>query len=186
MIIKRIIFFTLFSSFGLLYSQTYFNGKKVNTNPRNKEYWESRKRIYGELNLVEYSQLKSELERELNIKIQEGKSIFISYEQAASNCSLIKVRKVYLQGFHQLYTSYVGKMSRENNAVDFYMYDANSFLKSYAEKNIKYHLDSGYFATKIFTLKESCEAFFILKPSGKFIISYGTDNLGTAQEFLME
>lgn len=184
--LKEILFFTLFSSFGLLYSQTYFNGQKVNTNPLNKKYKASYKSVVGELNQHEYKQVKLELEKELNTKIPEDKSIFISFEQAASNCSLVKGRTVYLQGFHYLITSLIGKMSKENNAVDFYVYDANSFLKSYAEKNIKYLLDSGYFATRIFTLKENCEAFFILKPNGKFIISYGTDNLSTAQEFLME
>lgn len=183
---KRIIFFILFSSYGLLYSQTYFNGQKVNTNPLNKKYWESRKSIYGDLNLAEYSQLKSELEKELNTKIPEGKSIFMSFEQAASNCSLVKDGKAYLQGFHYLHTSFAGKMSKENNTVDFYVYDDNSFLKSYTEKNVKYRLDSGYFATKIFILKENCEAFFILKPNGKFLISYGSDNLTTASEFLKE
>lgn len=184
--LKQILFFTLFSSFGLLYSQTYFNGQKVNTNPLNKKYRESRKSIYGKLKLDEYKHLKSELEKELNTKIPEGKSIFISFEQAASNCSLVKDGKAYLQGFHYLHTSFAGKMSNENNTVDFYLYDANSFLKSYTEKNIKYRLDSGYFATKIFTLKENCEAFFILKPNGKFLISYGSDNLTKASELLKE
>lgn len=129
--------------------------------------------------------MKSELEKELNTKIPEGKSIFVSFEQAASNCSLVKDGKAYLQGFHYLHTSFAGKMSKEHNAVDFYVYDSNSFLKSYAEKNIKYRIDLGYFADKIFTLKENCEAFFILKPSGKFLISYGSDNLTMANEFLM-
>lgn len=164
-------------------SQNLFNGKKVNTDPLNKEYRDSRKFIYGELNPKEYSDFKLILENELQTKIDEGKSVFINYEQAASNCSLLAGKKQYLKQYHKEYVRISNMISKKNNAVDFFIYNDDSFLKSRIEKTKNYKLDSGFFAKEMFTLKENCNAFFILKPDGKYMICYGTDSFSYASEF---
>lgn len=171
-----------FLLFNFTFSQL-FNGKKVNTNPLNKEYQDSRKFFYGELNPKEYSDFKLILEKELDTHIEEGKSIFINYEQAASNCSLLKGRKQYLEQYHKNSIKISNTISKENNAIDFFIYSGDTFLKSYTEKNKIYQLDKGFFGKEMFTLKENCEAFFIVKPNGKFMICYGTDSFSDASAF---
>lgn len=170
-------------SFNFVLSQDLFNGKKVNTNPLNKEYQNSRKFFYGELNPKEYSDFKLTLEKELETQIDEGKSIFINFEQAASNCSLLVGDKNYLKNYHKNHVTISNRISKENNAVDFFIYDKNTFLKEYVKKGKNHKEDSGYFAKEIFTLKENCNAFFILKPNGKYIICYGTDSFNYASTF---
>lgn len=170
--------------FNFSYSQNLFNGKKVNTNPLNKEYQNSRKFFYGELNQKEYSDFKLILEKELETQIEEGKSIFINYEQAASNCSLLGGEKNYLKQYHKNSINISNRISKENKAMDFFIYNNDTFLKSYIEKNEIYKIDKGFFAKEMFTLKENCEAFFILKPNGKYMICYGTDSFSDASSFL--
>lgn len=170
--------------FNLAIAQNLFNGKKINTNPLNNEYKNSQKFFYGELNPKDYADFKLLLEKELETEIVQEKSIFINFEQAASNCSLLMGSKSYLRQYHNSVIRISNRISKENNAVDFFIYDSNSFLKIYTEENTNYKVDKGYFANEIFTLKENCEAFFILKPNGKYMICYGTDSFSYALNFL--
>ncbi|MGX9987543.1 hypothetical protein [Soonwooa purpurea] len=147
---------------------------------------DSRKYFYGKLNNDEYQNIKLQLELELKTKFPEEKSIFINFEQAAANCSLLKGNKKYLQSYHNMSVNISNRISKENNAIDFFIYDNNTFLKTYVLKNVNYKQDSGFFAKNIFTEKDNCEAFFILKTDGNFLICYGTDSFSYASNFLKQ
>ena len=56
------------------------SNSEINTKP-NAQYKKSRKSFSGTLNKMEYDKLVNDLERELNTKIPEGKSILINYYQ---------------------------------------------------------------------------------------------------------
>ena len=183
---KKISLLFLFINSSLVISQTYFNNVKVNTDVTTKQYKDSRKFFYGELIPEEYKNLLLKLETELNTKFTDDKAILINFEQAAYNCGYLNYSKNFLKKFHDNSVSISKNICQNKNAVDFFIYDANSFLKKYAEKNKNFKQDSGFFATKIFTLKESCQAFFLLKPNGKFLICYGTDSLSYASNYLDE
>ncbi len=180
---KRLIFCLMIIYPTFVISQTLFKDKKVNTKPLSKEYLLSRKVSYGKFTSDEYLIIKKELEKELNIKIQEGKSIFINYQQSAANCSLLKDKNLETYYYNMIKIS--NDISKKNNALDFFIYKKDLFpnLKIYVEKNKIFIQDSGFFSENIFKDQENCDAFFILKPNGKFILNYGTDSYHNASDF---
>lgn len=174
--------FLLFSIF--YFSQTFFNGEIVNTDPQNRKFRKSRQFFYGQLTNQEYLDKKSLIEKELETIIPQGKSIFITYEQAAKNCSLISYGS--LKNYHNLHVKIAKHISSQNNAEPFFIFKDDSFpnVKKFTEINVNFKLDSGFFSENIFTLQENCEAFFILKPNGNYLICYGTDSFSYASDFL--
>jgi len=50
--------------------------------------------------------------------------------------------------------------------------------------NKRFMPNPGFFHDSIFTLHESCQAFFILKPSGRFLKYYGEDYFSVVEAFL--
>lgn len=151
-------------------NQTATKPIKVNSEP-NGAYSKSLKVITGTLSKSEYLELKSQLEKELNTKIPEGKSILINYDQGAKNCISIKFKNQYVNSgieiSNELYSRY--------NIINFFVYSKNSLSKIIFSKNPIYKLDSGFFYDTIFTLHENCSAFYLLKPNGDFYKNYGED-----------
>lgn len=155
----------------------------VNTYP-NFKYQKSRKAFRGTLDSQQYLDTKATLEKELNVKIPAGKSIMIHFDQKAPNCISVRFNddqssKIIGTGF-----SLSDEMGKKYDVEEFSVYTADSFFAKKFEANKKFRLDSGYFAANIFTLRENCAAFYILKPNGKHITYYGEDYFSEVKDFL--
>lgn len=170
------IFAVIFLSLGLFASaQVLFNSQPVNKKTWTKDYKESRKVIIGQLTPEEYTNTKNEIAKQLNLTIPDNQNIYLEYYQAASNCSSIDLSNKKQQTYYSNIVNHVNYISKNLNAVSFFIYNDNSFHADYFKENKKYIKDSGFFKENIFKLSESCEASFILKPNGAFQINYGTD-----------
>lgn len=181
---KKMTLFCFLLNFTFLYSQLKFDEKKVITDPFDPSYSGSRQYFYGQLKPEEHSILMGELEIELKTKLPRDKAIVINYNHAAYFCSFAKLNnsdkiRVIKNGIR-----ISNRICKDNNAIDFFVYTKNSFFKKILEQNPLYILDSGYFSNKFFTKKESCKAYFVLKPNGHFITIYGTDQLSEVDNYL--
>ncbi|WP_452602010.1 hypothetical protein [Pontimicrobium sp. MEBiC06410] len=154
---------------------------KVNTH-FNERYKNSVKTFTGVLNNTDYNALKTALktalEKELGTTLPNDKAILINYNQEAPNC----IGYTYWNIGNRVRIS--SRISNANNAMDFFVYNANAFHKELYEKYKKYRLDTGFFYNTIFTLHENCKAFFIVKPNGDFLKYYGEDYFSIVEDFL--
>lgn len=156
--------------------------EKVNTNLNNK-YIESRESLYGILDNEQYQETKNLIEEALGTKIPEGKSILINYEQAGKNCLTAKWEPIKISGISDRGRQISNNMCKQHNAVDFFIYNDNSFFKNVYESLSYYQIDHGFFQNTIFTKNDNCSAFFILKPNGEFMKYYGEDYYSEADKF---
>lgn len=155
-------------------SQENIKTNKVNTS-FDSNYKESRKTFEGDLNGQEYELLKTKIEKELNVKIPQGKSILIHYRQYGSNCFLKgKGRKLKSKVMKNVFNN-SAKIRTTYNVKDFFIYSNDALNKEYYEGVKEFQLDSGFFKELLFTLEENCSAFFVLKPNGEFLKYYGED-----------
>jgi len=156
---------------------------EVNTE-LNPELIKSRKAFSGNLNNFQYNELKINLEKELNTKIPEGKSILINYHQKARNCISLSLNNSDFSKFTNRGIQISSRISTNNNTVDYFVFEENAFYKNLYKEKQNFKLDSGYFYNNIFTLHETCDAFFIIKPNGDFLKYYGSDYYSIVKTFL--
>lgn len=156
---------------------------EVNTE-LNPESIKSRKAFSGNLNNAQYNLLKINLEKELNTKIPEGKSILINYHQKARNCISLHLNFSDFSKYTNRWIQISSKISTNYNTVDYFVFEENAFYKNLYKEKENFKLDAGFFYNKIFTLHETCEAFFIIKPNGDFLKYYGGDYFSIVKTFL--
>jgi hypothetical protein len=148
----------------------------------NAVYRASVEDIYGQLSQNEHFELRKQIEKELNTRISDEKTILINFNQKAPNCITARFEE---------YDKVLGNVIRissairaQYNTVDFFVFTKDSFHHELFEKEDRYKLDFGYFYNNIFTMHENCEAFLILKPNGQFMKHYGEDYFTRVQTFL--
>ncbi|MDX1829042.1 MAG: hypothetical protein R3342_05795 [Lutibacter sp.] len=156
---------------------------EVNTK-LNPELIKSRKAFSEKLTNPQYKLLKINLEKELNTKIPEGKTILINYRQKGRNCISLSLNNSDFSKFTNRGIQISSKISADNNTLDYFVYEENAFYKNLYKKKQKFKLDSGFFYNNIFTLHETCDAFFIIKSNGDFFKYYGGDYFSIVKTFL--
>jgi hypothetical protein len=130
--------------------------------------------------------LKINLEKELNTKIPEGKSILINYRQKARNCISLSLNNNDFLKFTNRRIKISSRISADNNTSDYFVFKKNAFYINLYKEKQNFKLDSGFFYNNIFTLHETCDAFFIIKPNGDFLKYYGGDYFSKVKTFLEE
>lgn len=157
--------------------------KNINTNI-NDQYRASVKAFHGKLNEIEYKEVRELILSELKTKVPENKAILINFYQNGNNCHEYGLSesdsKMVIKNSNRI----SNRVSNENNAKDFFVFTADCLHKDKIENVEGFILDSGFFTTNFFTLKENCRAFFILKPNGEFLKYYGSDYFSQVQYFL--
>ena len=156
---------------------------KINTKI-NEEYAKSSKEFYGKLDSVQNKEIRGIMAIELNTDITENKAILINYYQYGNNCFEYGFNKKEANNVLENGLKISARMSKENNTVDFFVYSEDALNKKSFINNKLFKLDNGFFSQNIFTLKENCSAFFILKPDGNFMKYYGFDYYSIVEEFL--
>ena len=155
---------------------------KVNTN-FNSKYRKSKEFFTGNINKSNYKTFIRILERELDTIIPNGKSIMINFNQRATNCHFANADITNVTN-KRIQTSSI--MSKEHNAVYFFVYTKDAFHKDQHQKDKRFILDRGYFHRSVFTEHKNCKGIFVLKPNGEFLRYYGEDNYMDADTFLRE
>uniref|UniRef100_UPI0040492EFF hypothetical protein n=1 Tax=Flavobacterium sp. TaxID=239 RepID=UPI0040492EFF len=160
------------------------NTSVVNT-VANKQYEKSRKTFVGNLNTVEYNNLKVLLEQELQTSIPVGKLIIITYVQKAPNCIMLD-KSIDVKAVINKQLKILSTISSEHNTINFNIYTSNCANQNIYQKNESlFRLDSGFFYTNVFTLHENCEAFLAVKPNGDFMKLYGGDYINFLHDFII-
>lgn len=175
-----LIMFILFFSCGT--NEVTVNNSEVNTYP-NSEYKKSRKAYSGTLNKSEHDKLIKKLEEELNTTISSDKSILINYIQKAPNCINVRYSQRDNKKVAKKSIRISSRMSSNYNAVDFFVYNKDSYNKEIYEKMIEFKLDSGFFYGNIFNEHQNCKGFLIIKPNGEFYKHYGEDYYSEVKAF---
>lgn len=156
---------------------------KINTKI-NKDYIASRKTFYGKLNEVEYKEIRKTIIAELKTVIPDKNSILINYHQYGHNCYEYGLKENSAKTEIDNSISISARLSKNYNATDFFIYSTDYPNKKNVENSKIFILDSGFFNNYIFTLKDNCSAFFILKPNGEFMKYYGSDYYSEVSKFL--
>ncbi|MFV0211951.1 hypothetical protein OBK22_09140 [Empedobacter falsenii] len=158
-------------------------GSKINTKINN-DFISSIKSFVGKLNPEEYKETRKEILKELKVEIPEEKAILIHFYQYGVNCYEYGLKERNALGVIQNTIKISSKISKENNTIDFFIYTSNALHKERIQGKNIFILDSGFFEKNIFTLKENCRAFFILKTNGEFMKYYGSDYFTEVSNFL--
>lgn len=164
-------------------SNTNGNAKTINKE-LNSKYKASRNKIIGKLTPSEYTEMKILLEKELGVTISGQKSILINYDQKAPNCILLASSESSVVHILKNRVKISSEISQKYNAIDFFVYESNSYFADLHANDVFFKVDSGFFFNNIFTLHENCQAFYILKPNGDFLKYYGEDYYSEVKEFL--
>lgn len=138
----------------------------------NDEVKNNMKHYEGTLSKNEHAALIKKLKIELQTEIPPHKSILINYYQKASNCTDIDRGKKRLERVVDSLIDITKEITSNTDALNFMVYSEEAFYKDIYERKPEYQLDSGFFHDYIFTEHELCQAFFILKPNGKFYKGY--------------
>ncbi|MFY8096798.1 MAG: hypothetical protein ACOVMH_03195 [Flavobacterium sp.] len=178
---KIYIFLFLFFFFSCV-TEKYEN-KRVNMTV-NESYKSSVKTFIGELSKEDYLILKNNIEKELNVVIPEGKKILINYYQKGANCFDLHFDKQTQSMVMDNSIRLSNKFCSQNNAVGYFVNSRDCFQRDIIAKKNIFIEDSGFFSNVIFTLKENCRSFFILKPNGMFIKHYGGDYYTEVDKYL--
>lgn len=150
----------------------------------NTESINSRKAFSGKLNSSLYNELKSTIEKELNTKIPEGKSIIINFHQEAANCIPLSLSNLDYSKYTSRSIQNSLRISEKYNTVSYFVFTENAFHKDLYLETKNFKLDSGFFYNSVFKLHENCEAFLIIKPNGDFLKYYGSDYYNEVVGFL--
>lgn len=157
--------------------------KSINTE-FNENYKASRKAFRGKLNITDYKEIRELILSELKTEIPENKAILINYYQNGTNCYEYGLNKNEGKIVTENGIRISARISKELNTSDFFVYTSDNLNKERYENRANFILDSGFFSTTFFTLKENCRAFFILKPNGEFLKYYGSDYFSEVEYFL--
>lgn len=178
----KIVFLMVLLNFASCSAQKQTSGK-INSEV-NEELLKSRKSFFGKLDDQQNKDLRKLFEIELQTKIPENQSVLINYYQYGNNCFANGFNKKDAIKVIENSLKISARISDENNTVDFFVYSEDVLNKKRFENNRGFKLDKGFFSQYIFTLKENCNAFFVIKPDGSFMKYYGTDYYSIVQEFL--
>ncbi|KUJ55577.1 hypothetical protein [Chryseobacterium aquaticum] len=157
--------------------------QKINTK-FNSDYFKSRKKFYGKLTPEQLKNIRFLIGDELKIELDENKSILINYHQYGENCYVYKLNNKDAEKVIDNTINISSRISEKNNTEDFFIYSDDAFNVERYEKRNNFVKDSGFFSQTVFTLKENCTAFFILKPNGEFLKQYGFDYFTDVENFL--
>ncbi len=156
---------------------------KINTKI-NKEYSKSRKGFYGKLSEEEFRETRKTIVAELKTEIPEKNVILINYYQKGDNCFAYGFGEKSAQTEIENSIKMSARFSTNYNMSDFFIFSSDCIGKESVERRKNFILDSGFFTNNIFTLKENCRAFFLLKPNGEFMKYYGSDYFSEMRNFL--
>ena len=149
-----------------------------------EEYKKTRKTALGQLDQNDYEKLIEELERVMDTTIPKGRGILINFNQRAPYCYSYAYDESTIETITDNSIQISANICVKNAAVDYFIYTSNSYFKSIYEKKKEYKLDPGYFADKVFSLKENCSGFLALRADGQFMKYYGDDYFTKAAQFL--
>lgn len=178
-------FFILFFVCNFSFSAFAQQDSKTNGNTKlNQQQLKSRKSFVGKLNTKEYKELRNHLLNTLQIDAPEETTLVVHFFQKGINCLEYGLHEE--TGIHIINNviTISDRMSMQYNAKDFFVYTSDALNKNRFEEHEKFILDSGFFNNEIFTLKENCRAFFILKPDGSYMKYYGSDYFSEVEMFL--
>lgn len=167
-----------FSAFAQQDSET-----KVNTK-LNRQQLKSRKSFVGKLNAKEYRELRGHILNTLQIDAPKETTLIIHFFQNGINCFDYGLNEETGIHVRNNIIAISDRMSKQYQAKDFFVYTSDVLNKNRLEDHEKFMLDPGFFDEEIFTLKENCRAFFILKPDGSYMKYYGSDYFTEVETFL--
>ena len=147
------------------------DGKKVNP-LFNHDLRKNIKLYEGTLSKSEYVALIEKLQIELQTEIPLRKSLLINYNQKSSHCHGLHFGKESFEESVDLLIKTTNQITSDNDALNFLVYAQETFYKDIYERKPEYQLDSGFFHNYVFTEHKLCQAFFIIKPNGKFYRGY--------------
>jgi hypothetical protein len=150
----------------------------------NRKLIKSRKKIEGKLNDSENNALRKQLSKELSFDIPDDKNILINYDQKGNNCMTYSYTPQEFKTMMSEEISISNLVTKNNNTIDFFVYNEDSFFINFFKENNRYILDSDFFKKNIFTLSENCEGFFILKTNGEFMKYYGEDYYSDVSRYI--
>ncbi|MEO9953132.1 hypothetical protein [Nonlabens sp.] len=155
-------------------NQSTSKDSEVNTK-LNYQYRKSRTENFKTLTKNELVELRKKIEEGLHTKISASKTIFIDFNQKASNCIDAAFTLDENKDLIDRHLDKILRYSKENNVESYFVYTSDSHNRTIYKSSNYYILDSGIFYNEIFTKHENCVAFLILKPNGDFYEYYGED-----------
>lgn len=147
---------------------------KINTK-LNKENYNARKTFYGQLNEKEHVILIKKIEKSLDISINKSQNLLINFKQNGSNCILAGIESNRISKVFTRTEEISEEVTKPFSTQNFLVYAKDSYFIEFLSDRNKWVKDSGFINEEIFKLKESCSAFFLIKPSGEFCLYYGGD-----------
>lgn len=147
---------------------------KINTK-LNKENYNARKTFYGQLNEKEHVILIKKIEKSLDISINKSQNLLINFKQNGSNCILAGIESNRISKVFTRTEEISEEVTKPFSTQNFLVYAKDSYFIEFLSDRNKWIKDTGFIDTEIFKLKESCSAFFLIKPSGEFCLYYGGD-----------
>lgn len=150
----------------------------------NNEYKRHIKEYYGQIESKEYEVIRKKIEQELPYKISPQDAVLIHFRQQADNCiSMRENGSNYLKSL-KFNLKMSSKVSRGQGLSDFFVFTKDAYLMDRVAMKNNFIMDSGFFSNNIFTEREMCSAFIIIKPNGKFLKYYGEDYYTKIKDFL--
>lgn len=150
----------------------------------NNEYKRHIKEYYGQIESKEYEVIRKKIEQELPYKISSQDAVLIHFRQQADNCiSMSENGSNYLKSL-KFNIKMSSKVSRGQGLSDFFVFTKDAYLMDRVAMKNNFIMDSGFFSNNIFTEREMCSAFIIIKPNGKFLKYYGEDYNTKIKDFL--
>ena len=150
----------------------------------NSEYKRHVKEYYGQIESNEYEVIRKKIEQELPYQISPQNAVLIHFRQQANNCiSMYENGSNYLKSL-KFNLKMSSKVSKGQGLSDFFVFTKDAYLLDQINMKKNFIMDSGFFSNNIFTEREMCSAFIIIKPDGKFLKYYGEDYYTKIKDFL--
>jgi hypothetical protein len=147
---------------------------KINTE-LNKENYTSRKTFYGKLSKREYIRLIDEIEKSLDLNINKNQNLLINFKQNGKNCILAGINSSRISTILSRKEEISERLTKPFSTQNLLVYAKDSYFVEFLSDRKKWIKDAGFLNDEIFKLKETCEAFFLIKPTGEFCMYYGGD-----------
>ena len=176
-----ILFFVCNFSFTVFAQQD----SKTNVNTKlNQQQLKSRNSFVGKLKTKEYKELRNNILNTLQIDAPKETTLVVHFFQKGINCFETGLNEDTGIQVRNNIIAISDRISKQYLAKDFFVYTSDVLNKNRFENHEKFMLDAGFFGEEIFTLKENCRAFFILKPDGSYMKYYGSDYFSEVETFL--
>jgi hypothetical protein len=147
---------------------------KINTQ-LNKENYTARKTFYGQLDENEYGVIINKIEKSLGIKINKNQNLLINFKQNGKNCILAGINSFRICTILSKEEEISERFTKPYSTQNLLVYAKNSYFVEFISDRKKWIKDAGFLNDELFKLKETCEAFFLIKPTGEFCMYYGGD-----------